>query len=265
MRLAADLRADLGGEWTPLEGGLSHHVWHVARRDAPPLAVRIPDGSASALLFGRDPAAEWLALTALDGTGLAPRPVRLHGGAVVAEYLEGNPWVDDFVAVGRALRALHAQPVPEGLPRAPRCAVGAGEAILRRCRDRALRDLRPMPAPLEGPEVFLHGDPVAGNVIMQGATARLIDWQCPARGPALHDVALFLSPAMMQIARGRAADAEEIAAFTAGYGPLPAGAMAPLHWRMACHCQWRIEQGHGAYRAALAAELTALARAAAPR
>ena len=96
-------------------------------------------------------------------------------------------------------------------------------------------------------------------------TAHLIDWQCPSRGPALHDVAMFLSPAMQILGRGRVATSAECDAFHKAYGPIPDTATAPLHWRMACHCQWRIEQGHEAYRPALQAELTALARSTRPR
>lgn len=225
------------------------------------MTVRMADRTTAPRLFARDPDAEWTALTTLAGTGLAPRPIRRFPDAVVTEYIEGITWDGQFMAAGKALRDLHAQtPPPLPLPVAPRCALQDGQKILQMCRDRSLGTVMPAAQPMTGPDVFLHGDPVGGNIVMQAGQARLIDWQCPARGPALHDIALFLSPAMQVIARGRAPSADEIAAFSAGYGPLPEDAITPLHWRIACHCQWRIEQGHEIYREALQAELTALAQ-----
>ena len=255
------LRADLGGTWTPLSGGLSHEVWHVARDAGPALIVRLPDGSPDAALFARDPSAEWIALNALAATGIAPRPVSQLPGVVVAEYLPGESWAGEFAAVGRCLRMLHEQPVPDGLPRDGRDPRDGGRAILAMCRDRALLAREPERSGGSGMPVFLHGDPVPGNIVMARGHARLIDWQCPAVGPAPHDIALFLSPAMQVIARGRPASDTEIAAFIDGYGHLPDGDWPALHWQIACHCQWRIEQGHEAYRAALAAELRALDQA----
>jgi aminoglycoside phosphotransferase (APT) family kinase protein len=247
-------------------GGLSHHVWHVETADGANLIVRVADGAAAPHLFARNAQAEWIALTALAQTGIAPRPIRRIGGAVVTEFISGRAWNGEFAAAGVMLRALHSQPAPDDLPHAPRCAVTVGQEILTQCRDQNLALIRPDPAPMSGPDLFLHGDPVSGNIVMQQDEARLIDWQCPARGPALNDIALFLSPAMQVIGRGRVASDIEISAFVQGYGPLPEGSletgtMAPLHWCIACHCQWRIEQGHEAYRPALAAEITALARA----
>lgn len=265
MTSLSGIRAEIGGRWTPLSGGLSHHVWRVAVPGAPDLTVRMTDGTAAPPLFARDPDAEWLALTALEGTGLAPRPVRRYPHAVVAEYVAGTIWDGDFPAAAATLRALHVQKAPKGLPQAPRCAVETGRRILMHCKDRSLSAAMPDSSPLTGPEVFLHGDPAPGNIVMRRGQAHLIDWQCPSRGPALHDVAMFLSPAMQILGRGRVATSAECDAFHKAYGPIPDTATAPLHWRMACHCQWRIEQGHEAYRPALQAELTALARSTRPR
>ena len=265
MTPLATLQAELGGTWTPLSGGLSHHVWHVATGGPSDLTVRIAGDSAAPQLFARDPQAEWVALTALEGRGFAPKPIHRYPNAVVTEYLPGTAWDGDFAAAGSTLRALHSTPAPAALPTSPRCAVSAGREILALCKDRSLAAAMPDAAPLRGPNTFLHGDPVPGNIVMRDGHAHLIDWQCPAQGPALHDVAMFLSPAMQLIGRGETPNQQQHQDFANAYGPLPDDTWAPLHWRMACHCQWRIEQGHDQYRPALAVELTALARSTRPQ
>ncbi len=246
-----------------LPRGRTNCAWRVRSRGRL-LTLRHPSGD-PALLFPRDPAAERRAVEALAGTGLAPELAGwepgLAGGAILTTYVEGRLWDGDAVAAARLLRRLHDMPIPKGLPARGRDPVGEGHAVLARCRDRSLGRLAPPAVRLAG-RALLHGDPAPGNLIDAAGGLILIDWQCPAAGPAAHDVMLFLSPAMQLLGRGRVLGREAMRAFAAAYGPLPPPPVrAAMHWRMACHCQWRIERGDAAYRLALAAELKALARA----
>ena len=54
-----------------------------------------------------------------------------------------------------------------------------------------------------GHPCLIHGDTVPNNFIQSVDALVLIDWQCPALGDPVLDLAIFLSPAMQQIARGR--------------------------------------------------------------
>ncbi|QPH55746.1 phosphotransferase [Pontivivens ytuae] len=246
-----------------LPRGRTNCAWRV-RSGERALTLRHPSGD-PALLFPRDPAAERRALVALARTGLAPELAGwepgLAGGAILTSYVEGRPWGGDAAAVGRLLRRLHGRAAPVGLPVRGCDPVGEGFAILAQCRDRGLAALAPPRVKLAG-RALLHSDPVPGNLIEGPEGLALIDWQCPAAGPTAHDVMLFLSPAMQILGRERALTGAERQAFAAAYGPLPPPPVrAAMHWRMACHCQWRIERGDAAYRPALEAELRALARA----
>ena len=110
-------------------------------------------------------------------------------------------------------------------------------------------------------EVLLHCDIVAGNVIVEDGTARLIDWQCPGRGDPCEDIASFLSPAMQLLYRGKILSAQEISEFFDAYPthqPRYEALAAAYHFRMAAYCQWQIEQGQNDYVAGLEAELAAL-------
>ncbi|WP_316013282.1 phosphotransferase [Roseobacter sp. HKCCA0434] len=261
-----DLHRRFPGAWQPLDGGLSHHVWRASALGGD-VVIRAPQEGPTSPLFPRDAEGEWAVLQHLESTELAPEPVERCEGALVTRYVRGQAWQGDFAAAGAVFRKLHGMTRPAGLRCIGSDPVEAGRAVLAECIDTALVLIAPPPVASPGPTVLLHGDPTPANMLMRDGAAVLIDWQCPAVGPAAHDLALFLSPAMHLLHGGAPPGEEDRAAFFTAYGePEPdEGLAAALHWMIACHCQWRIEQGEEAYRPALVAEVTALRRAAGPR
>src|SRR5690606_1496502 len=119
----------------------------------------------------------------------------------------GAPWIRDAAPVGALLSRLHRIAPPDSLRRVPgesSAILAQGDAMLDYLANPGdLADLRPGARHAsEGKAVFLHGDPVPGNIIADKEKVVLIDWQCPARGDPIHDLALFLSPAMQVLGRG---------------------------------------------------------------
>ncbi len=213
--------------------------------------------------FPNDPDAEARALALAAPLGLAP-PLAARGpGWIAYRHASGSPWRAGPATAARLLARVHATPVPAGTFRhaaiGPVAVAAQARAIAADCRGR----LPPLPVPPPvalPPLAFLHGDAVAGNLIVAGDQAMLIDWQCPALGDPVDDLATFLSPAMQHLYRGNPLSQDEAADFLAAY-PDPATtqryrAMAPLlHWRIAAHCLWRAERGAADYATAMDLEL----------
>ncbi len=252
-----------GGAWSDLRGGRTNRLWRSAEHG---LACKLYSGAASPL-FPNDPASEALALRALAGRDIAPdlvaRVDTALGVCLVYRYVEGTAGAARPEEVGRLLRFLHGLPVPEGLPDQDSVRtedLPAGEAQAR------LAELRPPPVALPpAPQVFLHGDPVPANIVLTRDGPRLIDWQCPARGDAAEDLAVYLSPAMQQLYGGGPLTERQEAAFLEAYSDpqvtLRYRHLAPMyHWRMAAHCLWKAVQGAPGYAAAAELELDRLRR-----
>ena len=258
-------------EWSPLGGGRTNRVWRLDGA-AEGVVCKLYRAEAGTPLFPNDPAAERSALAALAGTALAPAfrdRLRWAGQTcLVYRFVPGQAGAAGAVETLRALAALHRLTSPEGLRRA---ASGA-DAILEEGR-RMLRDASdanrmrligtsPMVQDLPpGPAAFLHGDPVPSNVVArpEGGVA-FIDWQCPATGDPVHDIALALSPSM-RLANGLGPlTAGETASALDAYGDAEVARRyrcwrPALAWRLACHAAWRLARGDDAYRAGLDAEL----------
>ncbi len=278
MRPPADLAGRLraarlveDAAWHTLRGGRSNRLWRVGAR-----VVKLyrPGGRVSPL-FANAPHAEAAVLDHLAGTGLAPRlrgriwtPA---GDCVVYDYQPGASWRAGPAPVGRLLARLHALrgPALEADPGGAARLIRHTRAMLAACGGAAARRLaaqapRPAAPPLRR-LALVHGDAVPGNVIVTRDGPVLIDWQCPARGDPCTDLALFLSPAMQHLYRGRPLADAERAAFLAAYGA-PATriryrALAPLlHWRIAAHCLWRARRGAPGFRRAFDLERAALRR-----
>ncbi|WP_375688089.1 phosphotransferase [Pseudooceanicola sp. LIPI14-2-Ac024] len=259
--------------WLRLTGGRSNHSWRVISADGV-VVVKLTRPEAQTPLFPNDPDDEARALTQLAGQTMAPRLcARLDtpdGPALIYGHVAGAHWHADPAPVGHLLGRLHNLPPPRGLRPRP-----GGRAALVADTHRILELCPPGPQredlcaacpvtddlpPCDDPR-FLHGDPVPGNIIVTPDGPVLIDWQCPARGDPVEDLALFLSPAMQLHDRGAVLSPAEAEAFLSAY-PDPWAvaryrALAPLyHWRMAAHCLWRGASGPDA--AGLAAERAAL-------
>ncbi len=112
-------------------------------------------------------------------------------------------------------------------------------------------------------KVFLHGDPVPGNILSEDDGLRLIDWQCPAQGDPVHDLAIHLSPGMNVLYGAAPPCGAYRKAFLQGYGdPKVADRLQALtpfyHAWLAAYCAIRVAQGEVDYRAAMELELSAL-------
>jgi aminoglycoside phosphotransferase (APT) family kinase protein len=219
----------------------------------------------------------------LASTGLAPRPlfsgILSAGPVLIYDHQKGKPWRSNPQPVAHALKMLHNLPESPELTQLALAPDGSAELVAQTMVmlaqiPPALAEpiLARQPAghvPPSGDRVLLHGDPVPGNLICttDKALPVLVDWQCPARGDPVMDLALFLSPAMQLVGRARALSDQERDSFLASYGDASVinrlHALQPfLHWRMAAYCLWKITRPlpDPAYAPALKLELAALAR-----
>ncbi|SDC73682.1 Phosphotransferase enzyme family protein [Ruegeria marina] len=215
-------------------------------------------------------------LKRLSETGLAPR-LRATGefanqAWALYDHAPGAPWRTNPRRAAEALAMLHAlKPglkLPEGC-NGSRDLTCHTEEILSSCTPSAraeIEALRPDgPAIAAGRTCLIHGDPVPGNLLFDGDGVVLIDWQCPAIGDPAEDIAIFLSPAMQHVYRGKALTHDEEQAFLAAYAdPEITGryrALEPwFHWRMAAYCLWRAQNGAPDYAPAYRLEAAALTR-----
>lgn len=242
--------------WLPLTGGRTNRLWRVGD-----LVLKRHDPAAASPLFPNIAADEARALHLFAPHGLAPRLRAAGPDWVIYDHLAGAVWSGDPAPVARMLGRLHRLPLPEP---AFRAVPNGSAALLQQARSIAAGlDLPPPPADPAIPPAepaLLHGDAVAGNVIVTPDGPRLIDWQCPATGDPAEDIAAFLSPAMMWLYSGQILTASDRAAFLDAY-PDPAVvdrflALEPLfRWRMAAHCAWRARRGDAGYSRALRLEL----------
>jgi aminoglycoside phosphotransferase (APT) family kinase protein len=270
QRLLADRLIADGQEWAPLTGGQTNQLWRVG--DA--VVKRFAPGDDNPR-FPNDPAQEVAVLQHLHGAGVAQtlRGRLRHAGQVflVFAHLDGSRWQSDAAQVARLLRRVHViPPLPE-----MRAQPGGSAAIETQVQDilpqlpapmaKRLSDARPVSAevPPSAKRALLHGDPVPGNILVTPDGLRLIDWQCPAVGDPVEDLALFLSPAMQLIYRGAPLTRAEGDAFTAAYADPQVqdrlNAMQPWHhWAMAAYCAWKAARGAQRYAQAMELELAAL-------
>jgi hypothetical protein len=258
---------EVGQKFELVVGGRTNLVWRFVGPDSA-LMCKLALPGRDTPLFPNRPRDEAAALRALSGTGIAP-PLRATletpwGPCLIYDACPGRPWVRDPGPVGALLSRVHRCAPPEGLRRLSGAfarILAQGDAMLAGlAKPGHLAAMRPaLRAVPEVKALFLHGDPVPGNIIVERGRPMLIDWQCPALGDPVHDLALFLSPAMQVLGRGAPLDASERAAFLQGYGdPDTAHRLAlvesALSWRMVVYCAWRVERGHRDYALALAAE-----------
>jgi thiamine kinase len=271
--------------WQPLSGGRTNQVW-LASAGQCRRVVKLYHVDAATPLFPNSPQAEALVLEVLGDFGLSPRPIfsgdTYTGPVLIYEHQDGLPWRNDTGLVARRLKLLHGLPHMARLSALPSAPDGSAALIAQTMtiltqippeQAAPLIAVRPDDAvPPSHMRVLMHGDPVPDNLICPsyppGALPVFVDWQCPALGDPVMDLALFLSPAMQLVARGNPLSARERADFLTAYDdPGTAArleALSPiLHWRMAAYCLWKItcERPDPAYAPALAAELAALRQA----
>ncbi len=254
-----------------MTGGRTNPVWRIETGTGN-FVCKLFTASGTTPLFANDPDAEVLALRVLAGTNLAPRFIASQksslGVSLIYHHVPGEPWSSDPQPVARVLKRLHDHPVPNGLAKHPCDAVSLINQGRKMLTETGKADRMPPPpqwpehrAP--GKDVFLHGDPVPGNILQDGDLLTLIDWQCPAQGDACHDLALFLSPAMQVVNGNVPLSTAQAAAFLSAYDAPETTAryhaLAPVfHWRMAAYCLWKAHHGDHVYDAAAGLELAHL-------
>ncbi|QFT74300.1 phosphotransferase [Ruegeria sp. THAF33] len=256
-----------------LYGGRTNKVWKVKGRDSDKV-LKLYSTALRNPLFRNDAELEALCLKALGTTGFVPR-LRATGQYkearwVFYDHAPGAPWRQDSAQVGALLRKLHTLPIAVQAPAG--CNGSAdlrahGKRILQGCtsngRDK-LADLQPSNSVAPTQQTCLiHGDPVAGNILVATGGLTLIDWQCPALGDPCEDLALFLSPAMQQLYRGSPLSKKEEDQFLSAYGRPEIVAryeqLRPWYaWRMATYCLWRAENGAPDYATGLNLETAIL-------
>lgn len=260
-------------EWRPLSGGRSNWLWHVVSEGSDRV-VKLFNAQSANPLFPNSAQAEAAALRSLQGTGLAPDLIAEvktgYGPCVIYRHVAGMQGAVSPAQMARSLARLHRVPPHKGLRRLQSGAdaiLKQGDRILAACSNPAIvADARPHVMD-ETPRrlVFLHGDPVPANAIRTAGGACLIDWQCPALGDPVEDLAIYLSPAMQLLYGAGPLSGSAAQEFLTAYGDDAATArlknLAPaLHWRMAAHCLWRLERSgdNGRDAEALDLELAAL-------
>ena len=259
---------------TAMAGGRTNLLWRV-RDGETDLVLKVFDRTRGNAMFPNNPACEAIALTALAHTNLAPKLLKTlksdRAEAIAYEYLEGTPLERANGTLLCALSRLHAVPPPRGL-RSIACGetdlLAQGDAFLENLADpvsRSVARMRPEPAKVaaRGRQVFLHGDPIAPNAIQGHAGLRFIDWQCPAIGDPVLDIAVAMSPAMHVAYANRPLEPQEadeaLAAYDAPDTIARYRALRPvLAWRMACYCAWKAARGEAIYGEAAEAELRSL-------
>jgi thiamine kinase-like enzyme len=252
-------------QWTCLQGGRTNRVWRAAEPwTAHPSTgvyiVKLYTPEADTPLFRNDPQAEVAILTLLSNRGLSPDLLLCgqtpSGSFIVYRYQVGQAWHAGTDRIARILRKVHDTVDPPPLPFAPD---GSAELIaqtlgfLAEIDDHRADQLRRNPPRQHVEPSFLrrllHGDPVPGNVICDdddlSKSPVLIDWQCPTLGDPVLDLAMFLSPAMQHIGRGKPLSRQEEEDFLSVYNDQAAmirlsKLRAILHWRMAAYCLWKI-------------------------
>jgi aminoglycoside phosphotransferase (APT) family kinase protein len=255
--IAQGLLADRRVRAEPLTGGYLNQVYRV-RGEGIDWVVKRFTPEVELALFPNFPADEAEALARASAHGLAPKPVGFFedGDApvLVYEFCPGESWRGDVTDVARLLRALRVVD-PEGfrhVPMTPREILAEGDAFLAGISEGSrakLAALRPEPMEIAAvPRSFLHTDIGPGNIIVAKETGHLIviDWQCPAAGDAIQDVAAFLSPAFQILYGCPPLTADQEREFLAAYDDKAAEeryfAMRPYYdWRMASYCALRIE------------------------
>ncbi len=262
-----------GAQFETLYGGRTNRVWKVLGDDRHKV-LKLYRATLRNPMFRNSAGLEAECLQALDTTGFVPR-LRAVGRHetdhwVLYDHAPGSPWATDPEPVGRLLRRLHALEVSIPIPNGRNGSAGLashGQDILDLCESdtrNTLTALRPSRSvPPTHRRCLIHGDPVAGNILVAKSGLTLIDWQCPAIGDPCEDLALFTSPAMQTLYRGHPLSEAEEDRFLSAYGHSETVSrfrtLRPWYsWRMAAYCLWRIENGSPDYAAGLRLEMDRL-------
>ena len=262
-----------GTRFQALYGGRTNQVWKVIGENGGKVLKLYRTGLRNPL-FRNDGELEAQCLTVLEPTGFVPR-LRATGQYeedrwVFYDHAPGSPWREGLAPVAELLGRLHQLDLRIQAPKGCNGSMDLarhGQSILDRCGSATRQKLESLQPDDDIPPThhtcLIHGDPVAGNILVAHSGLTLIDWQCPARGDPCEDLALFLSPAMQHLYRGEALTPAEEGLFLSNY--VCADTVERYKslrrwyaWRMAAYCLWRIENGASDYAAGLELERAAL-------
>ena len=254
--------------WNRLGGGRTNWCWRGDTGNDSIVVKLFTDGGSNPL-FPNEPCQEARVLQLLSGRQLAPELLAEFetplGHCIAYRHVTGELWRTGTFEAGQLMRRLHDIAPPTGLRNVETTSESLEEHALKMSpQARQILPLLPTRSQLDStPPVFLHGDIVAGNLIRSPTGLTLIDWQAPGLGDACHDIAVFLSPAMMQLYRGAPLSRKEIEDFFKGYESTTTHdryrLLNPwLNLRLFAYCLWKAEQGDQDYRSAAQLELDAL-------
>ena len=273
--LLDELAIDEGAQWLPLQGGRTNFTWQIRQgADVSGLVVKLYRGPANNPLFPNDPYSEASLLTFLQGKFPAQELIGTYlceaGVCNVFKHIPGSAWSEGVAEVADLMRNLHGLDHPADLrhlPNGSRELQKHATEILQKCSGSSvLKGMEPVGSVgPSGRTGLLHSDIVPGNLIKGEGGLSLIDWQCPGIGDPCEDIAVFLSPAMQALYRGRPLTKTEETGFFDAYADERVAQryqmLAPFyHWRMAAYCLWQSENGRPEYREAMAHEVAALQR-----
>ena len=191
------------------------------------------------------------ALQRLSGLDVSPHFVAIwpEHKLLAYEYVEGNTWSGDVVAVAKLLkRKENGNPSGFQLGKlTPQELLAEGDTILAKCTDQN-RISRPLPKTISPPThlSLIHRDMGPNNLVGSGTKLRLIDWQCPTMGDLTEDIYSFLAPSFHIVSERNPLSDDETAQFFQALD-LPNSktryeSLAPyFSWRMAAYCHWRAE------------------------
>jgi thiamine kinase-like enzyme len=255
--------------WQALLGGRSNHLF-LGEFPGGKHVFKFFDNARSNPLFPNSMRDEKNALLTLKDTRLASAfrgcVETDFGACIVYEYVEGHVPRHTSTQTMTALSRLHSYGVAQGfryVSSNPSDIQAQGMSFIaddQSNRAVLLRANAPEIPNLGGKiACFLHGDPTPANSVITSDGLTFVDWQCPAIGDPVHDLAIALSPAMHVVDGAEPLSGTQIDRLLTAYKDADVTdryrALAPLYsWRMACYCQWKARAGEIAFAGAGLAE-----------
>jgi hypothetical protein len=258
-------------EWHELQGGRSNRLFWGQFPDGK-LVFKFFDELRSNLLFPNDVLDERRALISLMGTYLAPEfrgcVETEMGSCIVYGYVDGAVLPQATAKTIEALSQLHSHKAQHDfrrIPSDPAIILDHGMSLLGyddSSRAKWLRTNAPaVPKVKTSSPCFLHGDPTPANSVQTTSGITFIDWQCPAIGDPVHDLAIALSSAMHVVDGSAPLSLAQVENLLGAYSNAEVAerylTTAPLYrWRMACYCHWKARAGEAEFTAAGVAEFS---------
>ncbi|WP_420861717.1 aminoglycoside phosphotransferase family protein [Algirhabdus cladophorae] len=257
-------------DWIGQSGAHSNQVWSVAVGNKSAIVKLFPMAWHNPL-FDNTAALEAQALTHLHHLNLAPKLIGSvncpTGEIVIYEKISGTVGRSPENLVGALLSQVHKTAL-ENWPSLPKAANTAEifQNILQNIPYAPRKKLALVTKKItwgacdQNPNKLIHFDPTPANIVFDGSSAHLIDWQTPKWGDPVHDVALYLSPSMRLNYGYLPIDETAEAEFFCGYGDPD----LRDRWQrvkpqfsaiLAAYVAWRIDQGFACHPDAFEAEL----------